>query len=250
MKVYKNRRLLGLTVIVIILIVCWCVSTPSKKEAGKQDENNMRKEDGRPTPTRFFTKDAKRVKNRIYSVSSFERAFPDENDVQLVAAEGFGIVPSDKSPKAKSDGRKLVYVGSNPYFYIDKLHSSSPYLVPMASVLLQDIGNNFFDSLQTKGIPLHKIIITSVMRSEDDVRKLANHNLNAKKNSCHLYGTTFDISYNRYKVVEAPGGPKRREVRNDTLKWVLSEVLNDMRKQGRCLIKYEVKQGCFHITVK
>ena len=44
--------------------------------------------------------------------------------------------------------------------------------------------------------------------------------------------------------------PSCRKVRNDTLKWILSEVLNDMRRQNRCYIKYEVKQGCFHITVK
>ena len=37
---------------------------------------------------------------------------------------------------------------------------------------------------------------------------------------------------------------------NDTLKWVLSEVLRDMREEGRCYIKYEVKQGCFHMTVR
>jgi hypothetical protein len=30
----------------------------------------------------------------------------------------------------------------------------------------------------------------------------------------------------------------------------LAEVLNDMRKQGRCYIKYEVKQSCFHITTR
>ena len=46
-----------------------------------------------------------------------------------------------------------------------------------------------------------------------------------------------------------PPGEKRREVRNDTLKWILSEVLQDFREQRRCHVKYEVKQGCFHITV-
>ena len=87
------------------------------------------------------------------------------------------------------------------------------------------------------------------MRSKEDVEKLRNHNGNATINSCHLYGTTVDICYNRYKTVEAPN-EKRRAVQNDTLKWVLSEVLNDMRKQNRCHIKYEVRQGCFHLTVK
>lgn len=54
--------------------------------------------------------------------------------------------------RADAERRKseLVYVGSNPYFHVDKLYSSIPYLVPRASVLLQDIGRNFFDSLQIK----------------------------------------------------------------------------------------------------
>ena len=89
-----------------------------------------------------------------------------------------------------------------------------------------------------------------MLRSQDDVAKLRRRNGNATENSCHLYGTTFDICYNRYKTVEAPDGPHRRMVQNDTLKWVLSEVLRDMRQQERCFIKYEVKQGCFHMTVR
>jgi hypothetical protein len=41
-----------------------------------------------------------------------------------------------------------------------------------------------------------------------------------------------------------------RVVRDDTLKWVLSEVLRDLRQAGACHVKHERKQGCFHITVK
>jgi hypothetical protein len=41
-----------------------------------------------------------------------------------------------------------------------------------------------------------------------------------------------------------------RYVRDDTLKWVLCEVLRDIRRQERSYVKYEVKQGCFHITVR
>ena len=145
---------------------------------------------------------------------------------------------------------ELVYVGANPYFHIDKLYSSIPYLVPRAAVLLQDIGKTFFDSLYVKGIALHRPIVTSVLRTEEDVTKLRRHNGNATENSCHLYGTTFDICYNRYETVEDPDGLGRRAVRNDSLKYVLCEVLRDMREQGRCYIKYEVKQGCFHMTVR
>ena len=188
--------------------------------------------------------------HRILSVPSYAAAFPDTNSVQLSAATRWGVSPVKNREDAEARKRELVYVGSNPYYHVDPLYSSIPYLVPRAAVLLQDIGQAFFYSLYVKGVPLHKIIVTSVLRSQDDVVKLRRRNGNATENSCHLYGTTFDICYNRYKTVENPDGPPRREVRNDTLKWVLSEVLRDMRQSGRCYIKYEVKQGCFHMTVR
>lgn len=199
--------------------------------------------------SRFFANDGSLTINRIMSVPGFSKTFPDQNDVQLLAAQKWGVKPVVNREDAEKRKAELVYVGANPYFHIDKLNNSIAYLVPRASILLQDIGRNFFDSLQCKGIPLHKIIITSVLRTTDDVARLRQRNSNATQNSCHLYGTTFDICYNRYMTVEAPG-ENRRAVRNDTLKWVFSEVLRDMREQNRCYIKYEVKQGCFHITVR
>ena len=201
------------------------------------------------TPSIFFDKNGKEVKHRIFSVPHFGNTFPDQQDVQILAANKYGVNPVQNREEAEHSKGKLVYVGSNPFFYVDKLNSSIPYLVPRASVLLQDIGRAYFDSLQIKGIPLHKIIVTSILRTKDDVAKLRTRNGNATENSCHLYGTTFDVCYNRYKQIQTRQQP-RRQVQNDTLKWVLSEVLRDMRDRNRCLVKYEVKQGCFHITVK
>lgn len=276
MKVSKNNFLLGFCIVVVVLALVRCVfpsvAEPVKGRFAELDSvaratlksDSSKDADERPlvmdtlktikklsdNSSRFFKSDGSLVKNRILSVPCFADAFPDQNDVQLISANKYGVQPVTDRSDAENRKAELVYVGSNPFFYIDRLHSSIPYLVPKASVLLQDIGRNFFDSLQIKGIPLHKIIITSVMRSKADVERLRGHNGNATQNSCHLYGTTFDVCYNRYKTVEAPDGPSRRKVRNDTLKWVLSEVLNDMRVNNRCFVKYEVHQGCFHITVK
>ena len=227
--------------------------TPNVTDETKREDINLEKPQrwtGKLSTTSFFNPDGSVAKHRIYSVPHFGNTFPDQNDVQLEAAKKHGVKPVHNREDAEHRKKELVYVGSNPYFYVDRLNNSIPYLVPRASVLLQDIGRSFFDSLQVKGIPLHKIIVTSVLRTKADVEKLRSKNGNATQNSCHLYGTTFDVCYNRYKTVEDPDGPRRRQVRNDTLKWVLSEVLNDARKQNKCLVKYEVKQGCFHITVK
>ena len=188
--------------------------------------------------------------HKILSVPSFKACFPDTQAVQLQAALKYGVKRVKDREDAERRKNELVYVGANPYYHVDRLHSSIPYLVPRAAVLLQDIGEAFFDSLYVKGIPLHRPIVTSVLRSEADVVKLRRHNGNATENSCHMYGTTIDICYNRFETVENPNGPARRAVRNDSLKYVLSEVLRDMREQGRCYIKYEVKQGCFHMTVR
>ena len=235
--------------------------TVETKQAEKEiaEEKPAAKEDPMPAstepiplskPSKFFNADGTLVKHRILSVPSYKEAFPDSQSVQYASARRWGVESVQNRQEAESRKRELVFVGSNPYFFVDKMNRSIPYLVPRAAVLLNDIGRAFFDSLQMKQVPLHKVIVTSVLRTKDDVEKLRNYNKNATENSCHLYGTTFDICYNRYKTVQDPDGPKRRQVQNDTLKWVLSEVLNDMRRNGRCYVKYEVKQGCYHITVR
>lgn len=274
MKISKNRYLQGFLVVVLLLALVRVIF-PSVAEprltarsdgkdstaidslrgdlmasAGAQDELSVTPDtasDG--SFSIFFDKNGKEVKHRIFSVPHFGNTFPDQQDVQIVAASKHGVAPVQNREEAEHSKGKLVYVGSNPFFYVDKLNNSIPYLVPRASVLLQDIGRAYFDSLQIKGIPLHKIIVTSILRTKDDVSKLRTRNGNATENSCHLYGTTFDVCYNRYKQIQTEKQP-RRQVQNDTLKWVFSEVLRDFREKNRCYIKYEVKQGCFHITVR
>lgn len=223
------------------------VEEQKKKQKSSASVNKQGK--ALTSASKFFNADGSVVKNKILSVPGYSKTFPDLQEVQYASAQKWGVSPVANREEAERKKSELVYVASNPYFHVDPLKSSVPYLVPRASNLLHEIGNNFFDSLQLKGVPLHKLIVTSVLRTKEDVTKLRGHNGNATENSCHLYGTTFDICYNRYKTVEAPG-ESRREVRNDTLKYILAEVLRDMREAGKCYIKYEVHQGCFHISVR
>lgn len=284
-RITKNRYLAGFTAIVILLaiirLVCPSVATNTgnadsiiadgKVKLGEKGDTTVVGECTHDVATKtsdnvddckksatesvfkltsFYDSKGNIVKNRINSVPGFSKTFPDNNDVQLLAAKKHGVSPVEDRTDAEKRKKELVFVGASPYFYVDRLRNSIPYLVPRAANLLNDIGRAYYDSLQIKGIPLHQVIVTSVLRSRDDIRRLRGHNGNATENSCHLYGTTFDVCYNRYKTVSDPDGAQRRAVRNDTLKWVLSEVLRDMRESGRCYVKYEVKQGCFHITAR
>ena len=255
----KNTYIKGFFTVVAVLALIrliWPEVAIQKVEGRREKVENSESRDSAqnsnlyPLPSTLYPpKNTFSSPHPIYSVPAFKTTFPDNNDVQMEAATRNGVTPVKNREEAEKRMKELVYVGANPFFHVDRLNNSIPYLVPKASVLLQDIGRAFFDSLQIKGIPLHKVIVTSVLRTKDDVTKLRNRNGNATENSCHLYGTTFDLCYNRYVTVEDPEGPRRRAVRNDTLKWVLSEVLRDFREQKRCYIKYEVKQGCFHMTV-
>ena len=186
----------------------------------------------------------------IRGVISYKRSFGDLNEVQLKAAKKIGIRPIQSRKDVENSSELLIQIDSCDLYDIDKLTHSIPFLVSEANDLLNVIGKNFLDSLENKGLNPNKVIVTSVLRTKDDVKRLRRSNGNASMNSCHFYGTTFDISWKRFRKVEDPDGRPLQDVRWDTLKLVLSEVLRDLRKEEKCYVKYELKQGCFHITAR
>ena len=186
----------------------------------------------------------------IKGVISYKRSFGDLNDTHMAAAKKIGIKPLKDREAAEKLGGKVMEIKNGDFYQVDSLTHSIPFLVPRASALLDSIGANFLDSLENKGLNPNQVIVTSVLRTQDDVKKLRRVNGNASANSVHMFGTTFDISYKRFFKVEDPDGRPMQDVRADTLKLVLSEVLRDLKKKDMCYVKYELKQGCFHITAR
>ena len=187
---------------------------------------------------------------RIWDVK-FAKEFNDKNDVQLEVAQAIGVPSVQNREAAEKLKTKLVKLEDTDTYVIDSLTHSIPYPIPSAQVLLDDIGLIFQDSLSAKVLNPNKLIVTSVLRTEDDIAALRKHNVNASENSTHRYGTTFDLSYWRYvKIPELRGRPYE-DVPPEYLRATLSQVLKDLHDQGnRCFVKYEKKQNCFHITVK
>ena len=186
----------------------------------------------------------------IRGVVSYKRSFPDLNDKHLEVAKAVGIRPLEDREEAESMKEKLTHITDNEFYVVDSLTHSIPYLVPRASALLDTIGSNFLDSLAAKGLNPNQVIVTSVLRTQSDVKRLRRRNGNASANSAHCFGATFDVSWKRFKKVEDEDGRPLQDVGSDTLKLVLSEVLRDLRPAEKCYIKYELKQGCFHITAR
>lgn len=186
----------------------------------------------------------------IRGVISYKRSFGDLNPKHLKIAQAIGVPPIASREEAEQMKENLQHIVSNDLYAVDSLTHSIPYLIPGAANLLDTIGANFLDSLEAKGLNPNRIIVTSVLRTQHDVKRLRRRNLNASANSSHCYGTTFDVSWKRFEKVEDEDGRPMQDVNADTLKMVLSEVLRDLRKAESCYIKYELKQGCFHITTR
>jgi hypothetical protein len=183
----------------------------------------------------------------IRYIGSYNRDFNDMNDVQMEMANAIGIKPVADRDEAVHLKKKLKEVRTGKHIAIDKLSHSIPFLIPEAAELLKDIGRNFADSLEQLNAPHYKIIVTSVTRTKDDIRRLRKRNVNSTENSTHMYGTTFDISWRRFEKTNEKDPVSLSE---DQLKRVLACVLRDLKRNERCYVKHERQQACFHITVR
>lgn len=179
-------------------------------------------------------------------IGSFRRDFDDLNPVQLEAAQSLGITPAEcRDDLLRTD--RLVPLKETPALKLDDLTHSVPLMVPEAVRLAQEIGAAFRYQLEVDGQPLYRPIVTSVTRTAEDMDKLRQRNGNASLNSTHCYGTTLDISWQRYDKVD-PEDP--RTIEPEELKHLLARVLRAFHEDGRCYVKHERRQACFHITVR
>ncbi len=180
------------------------------------------------------------------TINDFEKSFCDIQRVQITAAKKNGIQPFEQRDEAKlaclelmKDDR-LSRLSSTDDYYVRELTHSLPFLVPEAEKLLVDIAQSFQQISGTTS----RFEITSVLRTKEDIKSLQRNNANATSNSCHCYGTTFDISYASFKA------DILRPRSNKELRIALSEAIYNLRKDGRCYVKFENAQKCYHITVR
>ena len=179
---------------------------------------------------------------------SYKQKFNDTQTKQELAAKAIGLAtpPKNRQEAVRMRGQ-LKLIKSNDNYIVDSLTHSIPFLVPAAAAELERIGEGFADILQRNGLPHYQFYVTSVLRTKEDIKQLQKSgNINATTNSCHNYGTTFDLAYFRFNKVTRT----REYMHQDNLKLVLGQVLLNEQRAGRIYVKYEYKQACFHITVR
>lgn len=180
----------------------------------------------------------------VKHLGHFREVFLDSNKYQYKWAERIGISPIHSLSDAYRTRRPLVKISDCDAYGLDNLTHSLPYLVPEAADLLRTVGYDFIDTLAKRGVDGYKIKVTSLLRTPATVKSLRKINVNATDSSTHQFGTTFDISWTNFICADST-----RTINEEDLKNVLAEVLYNIRAQGKCLVVWERKTGCFHVTV-
>ena len=230
---WMNRyRLHGIVILIILCILCFVAVryTGCSKE---EEETEIVEDHMVRYPGRTF---------------SYKEKFNDLQSRQLAAAQAIGL---PRPPKDREDAasmkKKLQLVESTDNYIIDSLTHSVPYLIPSAKRELDSIGAEWADILQRNGLPHYRFRVTSILRTEEDIHALQRSgNINSVTQSCHCYGTTFDLAYMHYDKVTRT----RDYVLEDNLKLVLGQVLLNEQRKGHIYVKYEWKQSCFHVTCR
>lgn len=230
----RKKRFLAVIVAAIIVLVivgvsrCGGGSQEPKAESQEPEETNMVWYPGR--------------------TFDYKRAFNDQHAKQFAVASKIGLPrpPKDREDAASMRSR-LVEVKTCGNYIVDDLTHSAPYLIPSAKKELDAIGEEWADILHRNGLPHYRFYVTSVLRTQESIKYLQKSgNVNSVTQSCHCYGTTFDLAYMRYDKVTRTSD----YMHPDNLKLVLGQTLLNHQRAGKIYVKYEAKQSCFHITVR
>jgi len=187
----------------------------------------------------------------------------DRNSVQLEAARQYGLrAPLETREAAEAVTQGLTFIKSCDAYTVDSLEYSIPFLTSAAEALVRNIGEAFRDSVREAGLGEYRIIVTSVLRTVEDVTRLrASGNRNAVPNSTHCFATTFDLSYERfYRLASADEWMNAVRDPHDVadisyadpeaLTNILAGIVTRLRSVGRCFAIFERGENCIHITVR
>lgn len=244
----KNIAYLAVLVILILVMALTCNRTPFT-DAEEREIEEMEFELGFADDIIDEPEAALDSVHRVYyngKKLSYASVFNDINDLHIQAAQSVGLrtIP-DRRDNIDARRLGLVQISDTRSYVVSTLTHSVPYLTKGAADELSRISDAFCAKLAENGLPYYRLVVNSVLRTKEDVARLRRSgNVNATENSAHSYGTTYDISYTKFRKSD-----DSHDVMDPyDLTKVLGEVLNAERSAGRCYVKYERKQHCFHIT--
>jgi len=188
----------------------------------------------------------------------------DRNATQISTARRLGTRVSGPAhiERLLARGELVELEDSTEYWILRRMENSVAYATPDLSGMLEELGRRFHARLDDLGLPRYRMRVTSVLRTADDQEMLRRTNPNASRIvSAHEFGTTADVSHERFAVPRmAPGvtGLERLEMEmlenvgrehSRVLQAELGRAIQELRGEGALHVMMEDAQPVYHMTV-
>ena len=193
----------------------------------------------------------------------------DRNAEQVAAAQSLGLRVSGEAAieQLRRQGRLVALGDSTAYWVLREMEHSVPFVTPDTRAMLEEVGRRFHARLDSRGLPRYRMKITSALRTDETQADLRKTNPYASRTmSAHEFGTTVDVSHERFAVPADPRpGTRRavlemREMEVEMLEQVgkeqakalqaeLGRTIAEMRDEGALHVMMENLQPVYHMTI-
>jgi len=196
----------------------------------------------------------------------------DVNATQIATARTMGVRASGEAEieRLRREGLLVALGDSTEHWVLRDMDHSVPYVTPDARAMLVELGRRFHARLDSLGLPRYRMKVTSAIRTDATQADLRRTNSYASRTvSAHEFGTTVDVSHERFAV---PADPRRAaaagtraaleaEVEEEMLEEVgkenakalqaaLGRAVAEMREAGALHVMMENQQPVYHMTVR
>jgi hypothetical protein len=189
----------------------------------------------------------------------------DVNATQIASARRLGtrVVSDARRDELVRAGRLVALEDSTAWWIVRRMENAAPYLTPDADAMLRELGRRFHARLDAAGLPPYRFRITSAIRTDADQAALRRTNSYASRIvSAHEFGTTVDVSHERFAVPAEPvlGSARIPGLEVELLEEVgveharvlqaeLGRAIQELRGEGVLHVMMENQQPVYHMTV-
>jgi len=186
----------------------------------------------------------------------------DVNAEQIRTAQSLGVRAGSRTEALKRQGVLVELPDSTEYWVLRDMDHSVPVVTPDARGMLTELGRRFHARLDILGLPRYRMKVTSALRTDQTQADLRKINPYASQTvSAHEFGTTMDVSHERFAVpagAARTGAPELEEEMLDSvgkehakvLQAELGRAIAQMRDEGALHVMMENLQPVYHMTVR
>jgi hypothetical protein len=221
-----------------------------------------------PVPPRPLNAESVRAafaRARPLTAREVARLRQDVNAEQVATARRLGIRAGGRAQiDALAREGRLVPLGDSTAFWVLRdMDHSVPLVTPDTRGMLMELGRRFHARLDRLGIPRYRMKVTSALRTDETQADLRKTNAYAARTvSAHEFGTTVDVSHERFAVPAdpRPAGSaalgREREMLEEVgkehakvLQAELGRAIAEMRDRHALHVMMENMQPVYHMTV-